>query len=251
MAARGGQASRRRGARGLCAERRGAAAARAARQRRDRALAVLVTGLGPLAVAAAAGPWCVGRSGRADGASATGARSSARSRISRRRSRTRSRAATRCEARWRRRPTSLEGPSAAELARVAADLELGASTGDALDGMREQGALGAGRLAVDGAAQPAGGGRRRGGADAAAGCGGGRARPGRRRGAGRHRPRRASPACWWSRCRRGRRCSPSFCSPDSSRGCSASPRRRRCWSRRRALQVVGFAVIRRLGRPSG
>jgi tight adherence protein B len=33
-------------------------------------------------------------------------------------------------------PGSLEGPSSAELARVAADLELGASTADALAGMR-------------------------------------------------------------------------------------------------------------------
>ena len=97
--------------------------------------AVLVTGLGPLAIAAAAGPWCVGAlvarrkegyrraversvpdiaSAIADaisgGHSVRGALSAAAG--------------------------SLEGPPSAELARVAADLELGASTADALRAMR-------------------------------------------------------------------------------------------------------------------
>jgi tight adherence protein B len=97
--------------------------------------AVLLAGVGPLAVAGAAGPWGVGQlvahrreryrraversipdvaSAIADaisgGHSVRGALTSA--------------------------PGSLEGPSSAELARVAADLELGASTGDALASMR-------------------------------------------------------------------------------------------------------------------
>jgi tight adherence protein B len=97
--------------------------------------AVLLAGVGPLAVAGAAGPWGVGQlvahrreryrraversipdvaSAIADaisgGHSVRGALTSA--------------------------PGSLEGASSAELARVAADLELGASTADALAAMR-------------------------------------------------------------------------------------------------------------------
>ena len=98
-------------------------------------VAVLVAGPGPLAVAAAAGPWSVGslvarrreRYRRAVERSVP---------TSPRRSRTRSPAGIRSAARWRRRPGSLDGPSSAELARVAADLELGASTAEALAAMR-------------------------------------------------------------------------------------------------------------------
>ena len=96
---------------------------------------VVITGIGPLAVAAAAGPWFVGavvaRRGEryrrtversvpdvaaaiadaiSGGHSVRGALASA--------------------------DESLEGPPAAELARVSADLELGASTADALGAMR-------------------------------------------------------------------------------------------------------------------
>jgi tight adherence protein B len=101
------------------------------------ALTMLVAGLGPLALAAASGPWCVGalvarrreRYRRAveraipeiaaaiadaisGGHSVRGALTAARD--------------------------SLEGPPAAELARVAADLELGSSTREALTGMRSR-----------------------------------------------------------------------------------------------------------------
>jgi tight adherence protein B len=100
-------------------------------------LTVLVGGPGPLALAAAAGPWCVGalvasrreRYRRAveraipdvaaaiadaisGGHSVRGALTGAR--------------------------RSLQGPAAAELARVSADLELGSSTRDALAGMRSR-----------------------------------------------------------------------------------------------------------------
>jgi tight adherence protein B len=101
------------------------------------ALAILLAGLGPLALAAAAGPWCVGalvasrreRYRRAveraipeiadaiadaisGGHSVRGALSAARE--------------------------SLDGPAAAELARAGADLELGSSTREALAGMRSR-----------------------------------------------------------------------------------------------------------------
>jgi tight adherence protein B len=98
-------------------------------------VAVLLTGPGPFAVAAAAGPWCVGAV-------------LARRREGYRRSVERSvpevaaaiadaisgghsvRGALVAAA------GSLDGPSAAELARVAADLELGAPTAEALSAMR-------------------------------------------------------------------------------------------------------------------
>jgi tight adherence protein B len=96
---------------------------------------VLLAGLGPLAVGAAAGPWCVGalvarrREGyrRAVERSVPDISSAIADAISGGHS-VRGALAT--------VPESLEGPSAAELSRVAADLELGASTADALRGMR-------------------------------------------------------------------------------------------------------------------
>jgi tight adherence protein B len=99
------------------------------------AVAVLLTGPGPPAVAAAAGPWCAGalvarrREGyrRAVERSVPDIASAIADAISGGRS-VRGALAAAAE--------SLEGPSAAELARVAADLELGASTADALDAMR-------------------------------------------------------------------------------------------------------------------
>src|SRR5262245_31270977 len=99
------------------------------------AITVLVAGPGPLAIAAAAGPWSVGAL------------------VARRRERYRSAversvpdvAAAIADAisgghsisgALAAVPRSLEGPSSAELARVAADLELGASTAEALAAMR-------------------------------------------------------------------------------------------------------------------
>jgi tight adherence protein B len=97
--------------------------------------AVLVTGLGPLAIAAAAGPWCVGmlvarrKEGyrRAVERSVPDIASAITDAISGGHS---VRGALSAAA------GSLEGPPAAELARVAADLELGSSTADALRAMR-------------------------------------------------------------------------------------------------------------------
>jgi tight adherence protein B len=99
------------------------------------ALAVLLTGLGPLTVAAAAGPWFVGavvarrkeRYRRAVERSVPEIASAIADAISGGHS-VRGALAAAAE--------SLDGPSAAELARVAADLELGASTADALGAMR-------------------------------------------------------------------------------------------------------------------
>ncbi len=99
------------------------------------ALAVLLTGFGPLAVAAAAGPWFVGavvarrkeRYRRAVERSVPEIASAIADAISGGHS-VRGALAAAAE--------SLDGPSAAELARVAADLELGASTADALGAMR-------------------------------------------------------------------------------------------------------------------
>jgi tight adherence protein B len=100
-------------------------------------LAILVTGLGPLAIAAAAGPWCVSAL------------------VAQRRERYR-RAVERAvpDVAWAiadaisgghsvrgaltAAADSLDGASSAELARIAADLEVGASTRDALDEMRER-----------------------------------------------------------------------------------------------------------------
>lgn len=97
--------------------------------------AILVAGPGPLAVAAAAGPWCVGslvagrreRYRRAVERSVPDVASAIADAISGGHSVRGALAAA---------AGSLEGPSSAELARVAADLELGSSTGEALDAMR-------------------------------------------------------------------------------------------------------------------
>jgi tight adherence protein B len=99
------------------------------------AAAVLVTGLGPLAVGAAAGPWFVGavvarrkeRYRRAVERSVPEIASAIADAISGGHS---VRGALTAAA------ASLDGPSAAELSRVAADLQLGASTAEALGGMR-------------------------------------------------------------------------------------------------------------------
>jgi tight adherence protein B len=101
------------------------------------ATAILVAGPGPLAVAAAAGPWCVGalvagrreRYRRAVERSVPDVASAIADAISGGRSVRGALAAA---------AGSLEGPSSAELARVSADLELGASTGDALAAMRSR-----------------------------------------------------------------------------------------------------------------
>jgi tight adherence protein B len=98
-------------------------------------MAVLVTGLGPLAVAAAAGPWFVGtvvtqrreRYRRIVQRSVPDVAAAIADAISGGHSVRGALAAA---------ADSLEGPAAAELARVAADLEIGASTADALSAMR-------------------------------------------------------------------------------------------------------------------
>jgi tight adherence protein B len=99
------------------------------------ALAVLIAGPGPLALAAAAGPWCVGalvahrreRYRRAVERAIPEIAAAIADAVSGGQS---VRAALIAAA------ASLEGPAAAELARVAADLELGSSTRDALAAMR-------------------------------------------------------------------------------------------------------------------
>jgi tight adherence protein B len=99
------------------------------------ALVVVLTGLGPLAVAAAAGPWFVGaivarrkeRYRRTLERSVPEIASAVADAISGGHSIRGALAAV---------AESLDGPAAAELARVAADLELGASTADALGAMR-------------------------------------------------------------------------------------------------------------------
>jgi len=101
------------------------------------AVAVMLTGVGPLAAAAAAGPWSVGavvarrKEGyrRAVERSVPEIASAIADAISGGRSVRGALAAA---------AGSLEGPSSAELARVAADLELGASTADALGAMRRR-----------------------------------------------------------------------------------------------------------------
>jgi tight adherence protein B len=97
--------------------------------------AMLIAGPGPLAVAAAAGPWCVGtlvsgrreRYRRAVERSVPDVAAAIADAISGGHSVRGALAAA---------AGSLEGPSSAELARVAADLEIGASTGEALAAMR-------------------------------------------------------------------------------------------------------------------
>jgi tight adherence protein B len=99
------------------------------------ALAFLLTGPGPFAVGAAAGPWCVGaalarrreRYRRAVERSIPDVTGAIADAISGGHS---VRGALAAAAR------SLDGPPAAELSRLAADLELGASTTDALRAMR-------------------------------------------------------------------------------------------------------------------
>lgn len=99
------------------------------------ATAILIAGPSPLAVAAAAGPWCVGalvagrreRYRRAVERSVPDVAAAIADAISGGHSVRGALAAA---------AGSLEGPSSAELARVAADLELGASTGEALAAMR-------------------------------------------------------------------------------------------------------------------
>ena len=98
------------------------------------ATAILLAGPGPLAVAAAAGPWCVGalvagrreRYRRAVERSVPEVAAAIADAISGGHSVRGALAAA---------ASSLEGPSSAELARVSADLELGASTGEALEAM--------------------------------------------------------------------------------------------------------------------
>jgi tight adherence protein B len=95
---------------------------------------IILTGIGPLAVAAAAGPWFVGgvvarrreRYRRTVERSVPDVAAAIADAISGGHS-VRGALASAAD--------SLEGPPAAELARVAADLELGASTADALDAM--------------------------------------------------------------------------------------------------------------------
>ena len=95
---------------------------------------ILLTGIGPLAVAAAGGPWLVGgvvarrreRYRRTVERSIPDVAAAIADAISGGHS-VRGALASAAD--------SLEGPPAAELARVAADLELGASTADALDAM--------------------------------------------------------------------------------------------------------------------
>jgi tight adherence protein B len=97
--------------------------------------AVLLAGVGPLAVAGAAGPWCVGmlvarrreRYRRAVERSVPDVASAIADAISGGHSVRGALAAA---------AGSLEGPSSAELSRVFADLELGASTADALAALR-------------------------------------------------------------------------------------------------------------------
>jgi tight adherence protein B len=99
------------------------------------AATILIAGPGPLAVAAAAGPWCVGvlvagrreRYRRALERSVPDIAAAIADAISGGHSVRGALAAA---------AGLLDGPSSAELARVAADLELGASTGEALAAMR-------------------------------------------------------------------------------------------------------------------
>ena len=99
------------------------------------AVMILLAGIGPLAAAAAAGPWCVGaivahrreRYRRAVERSIPEVAATIADALSGGHSVRGALVAA---------PASLEGPSSAELARVAVDLEVGASTADALAAMR-------------------------------------------------------------------------------------------------------------------
>jgi tight adherence protein B len=100
-------------------------------------IAVLIAGPGPLALAAAAGPWCVG-------ALVASRRERYRRAVERAIPEIASAVADAISGGHSIRgaltaaSSSLEGPPAAELARVAADLELGASIRDALAAMRSR-----------------------------------------------------------------------------------------------------------------
>lgn len=101
------------------------------------AVTILLAGIGPLAAAAAAGPWCVG---------AMVARRRERYRRTVERSVPEVAAAIAdaisgghsVRGALVAAPGSLDGPSSAELSRVAVDLEVGASTADALAAMRSR-----------------------------------------------------------------------------------------------------------------
>jgi tight adherence protein B len=100
-------------------------------------IALLVTGPGPLTIAAAGGPWLAAaavarrreRYRQAVERSLPGIAAAIADAISGGRSVRGALAGTRA---------SLQGPPAAEMARVGADLELGASTGEALAGLRRR-----------------------------------------------------------------------------------------------------------------
>ena len=161
---------------------------------------------------------------------------------------------------------SLDGPPAAELARLGAELDLGARDGRGGRGLAAADALGAGRRLRRGAAQPAARRRRPGRPAAPLRRRRRRARPGRRGRPLGHRPgplhrpagggdaerrrplRRADPArlprqaarlagrrrCCW---RSPRPCSwPASSRSGASRGWS-SERRRRCWRRSRSCSA--------------
>jgi tight adherence protein B len=101
------------------------------------AVALVLTGPGPPTVVAAGGPWLAGalvarrreRYRRAVERSVSGIAVAIADAISGGRSVRGALAGT---------PSSLEGPPAAEMARVGADLELGMSTGEALEGLRRR-----------------------------------------------------------------------------------------------------------------
>ena len=144
---------------------------------------------------------------------------------------------------------SLEGPPARELARVGAELELGASDRRGARGPAGAPALAARRRPRLGAAEPAGRRRRPRRADAAARA---RRRP---RATGSPTtpapppPRRASPGCWSSRCPRAPGCSRSCSSPGFVSRVLSDPAGAILIALAAALQVAGFWAIRRLGRP--
>ena len=143
---------------------------------------------------------------------------------------------------------SLEGPAGVEMARVAADLELGASVESALRGMRRAGALAPRRCARRRADLAAVGGRR---SDRA--CCGAAPRPGSSASACLRRPLgdRAGPLHGSPGRRdagRARACSPSCCSPGFVSGLLADGISTALVLAAAALQIAGFFAIRRLSR---